>query len=234
MKKNKMMRLASSLLVAVLLTSSVISGTFAKYVTSDKAQDSARVAKWGVVVDVTGDDAFAKEYEKHDTRTNTDVSGIESITKTVVNVTDDKNLVAPGTFGYLGSVSISGTPEVAVEIETEVVDFSVDGWLIDSTEFYCPIIISITVDGTTTTINGATYGDATSFEDAVKNALEGVGSVAVEANTDLSAAAYQKMISWSWPFHTSPENDVKDTKLGNLSTAPTISFEIKTTVTQID
>ena len=43
MKKNKMMRLASFLLIAVLLTTSVISGTFAKYVTTDAQWDSARV-----------------------------------------------------------------------------------------------------------------------------------------------------------------------------------------------
>ena len=47
MKKNKMMRLASILLVCVLLTTSVISGTFAKYTSSATGSDTARVAKWG-------------------------------------------------------------------------------------------------------------------------------------------------------------------------------------------
>lgn len=57
MKKNKTMRAASALLVAALLSTSIISGTFAKYTTGASAQDSARVAKWGVVVTATGDDA---------------------------------------------------------------------------------------------------------------------------------------------------------------------------------
>ena len=48
MKKNKMMRLASGLLVAVLLTTSMISGTFAKYVTTESGSDSTRVAKWDI------------------------------------------------------------------------------------------------------------------------------------------------------------------------------------------
>ena len=47
MKKNRMMRLASILLVCVLLTTSVISGTFAKYTTSVSSEDKARVAYWG-------------------------------------------------------------------------------------------------------------------------------------------------------------------------------------------
>ena len=54
MKKNKMMRTASGLLVATLLTTSMISGTFAKYTTQDEASDSARVAKWGVTALATG------------------------------------------------------------------------------------------------------------------------------------------------------------------------------------
>ena len=47
MTKNKMMRIASVLLVAVLLTTCAISGTFAKYTSKATATDTARVAKWG-------------------------------------------------------------------------------------------------------------------------------------------------------------------------------------------
>ena len=54
MKKNRMMRLASGLLVAVLMTTSMISGTFAKYVTTASASDNARVAKWGVTLAANG------------------------------------------------------------------------------------------------------------------------------------------------------------------------------------
>ena len=43
-----MKKFISLLLVAVMLTTCVISGTFAKYVTKDSANDSARVAKFGV------------------------------------------------------------------------------------------------------------------------------------------------------------------------------------------
>ena len=47
MRKNKMMRAASGLLVAVLLSTCAISGTFAKYTTSTESTDNARVAVWG-------------------------------------------------------------------------------------------------------------------------------------------------------------------------------------------
>ena len=53
MKKNKMMRLASVLLIAVMISTSAISGTYAKYVTEGAAQDDARVAHWGVTITAT-------------------------------------------------------------------------------------------------------------------------------------------------------------------------------------
>ena len=62
MKKNKRMRTASGLMIAALLTTSMISGTFAKYTTADAAQDSARAAKWGVNLGISGSlygDAYA-------------------------------------------------------------------------------------------------------------------------------------------------------------------------------
>ena len=65
MKKNTMMRLAAVLLVGVLLTTSVIGGTFAKYTTSDDATDTARVAKWGVTINLGAkkNDMFDIEYD---------------------------------------------------------------------------------------------------------------------------------------------------------------------------
>ena len=46
MKKNKMMRIASVLLVAVLLSTCVIGGTFAKYTSDYTGNATAQVAKW--------------------------------------------------------------------------------------------------------------------------------------------------------------------------------------------
>ncbi len=48
MQKNNMMRLASVLLIAVLLSTCAVSGTFAKYTTTQLAESKARVAKWDI------------------------------------------------------------------------------------------------------------------------------------------------------------------------------------------
>ena len=211
MKKNKMMRVASVLLVAVLLSTCAISGTFAKYTTSDTATDTARVAKWGVTVSATGDDAFATKY---------DDNASESGTK-VVSTTD---VVAPGTKGTLASISINGTPEVMVDV-TVTANLTLTGWEIDGGE-YCPIVFKvgeeeIKMEGTTIT----TIAD---LESAVEAKFTEMSQTNVSVGTDLAANI---SISWEWPY---AGEDTKDTALGDLTTAPTITFDCRVTVTQVD
>ena len=54
-RQNKAARAAAMLLVVVLITMCILSGTLAKYITRDSGKDLARVAKFGVVASVTGD-----------------------------------------------------------------------------------------------------------------------------------------------------------------------------------
>ncbi len=115
MKKNRMMRLASVLLVCVLLTTSVISGTFAKYVTSDSASDTARVAKWGVVATVSGD-LFGATYSAAED------NSIITYSKNggTVSSEDGAFVVAPGTKNDTGmTLSVKGAPEVATKVTVD-------------------------------------------------------------------------------------------------------------------
>ena len=89
MKKNKMMRIASVLLVAVILTTCAISGTFAKYVTSGNGSDNARVAKFGVTLTGTAD-TFKETYAKDD----------NTFTLEANTVVSTEDVVAPGTSGW--------------------------------------------------------------------------------------------------------------------------------------
>lgn len=107
MMKNKMMRLASVLLVAVLLSTCAISGTFAKYVTTASGTDNARVAKWGIVMDNTGSAMFQDTYYVGEGTSNPVVNG-EGKTLT-------EGIVAPGTSGS-STYKISGTPETDYKI----------------------------------------------------------------------------------------------------------------------
>lgn len=222
MKKNKMMRIASILMVAVLLSTCAISGTFAKYVTADSDQDTARVAKWGVTVDVVVDGAFNTEYDADVTANDQQA---QAIAKSVVSSTEE-NLVAPGTNGtLLSKAKITGAPEVAVNIK-KVADLVLTGWAVDVTNdgqdnavYYCPLVIN--------GIKGTDYASADAFEEAVEASL--AVNVNCQPNADL---AMDTTVAWSWAF-TGNDNE-KDTALGNLADAPKISFTYTITVEQID
>lgn len=220
MKKNKMMRIASVLLVAVILTTCAISGTYAKYVTSGNGSDSARVAKFGVTVTGTAD-TFKETYAKNDT----------SFTLAANTVVSTEDVVAPGTFGSMAAFTITGTPEVAVRVAFAGSLELGDKWVDSTSAYYCPIEITVG----TTTFKGTTYASADEFEAAV-NAKIATYTKDYEANTDLSTiSADAPAISWKWAFEGN--DDVKDTHLGDQAAAgnaATIYLDVTATVTQID
>lgn len=221
MKKNKMMRLASVLLVAVILTTCAISGTFAKYVTSADGSDTARVAKFGVGITANGS-TFATEYATDDTNV------VGTIAKSVISSDADK-LVAPGTKGDMVNMTLSGTPEVAVKVTYDATVTLNDKWT-DGTDFYFPL--NIKVNGTLVNLSSAT--DAAGVQTAIENAIESY-SKNYAPNTALGTVGADSLaISWEWPFDG---DDTKDTYLGDQAAAGNaaeISLSVKTTVTQID
>ncbi|MBE6968387.1 MAG: hypothetical protein E7444_08130 [Ruminococcaceae bacterium] len=237
MKKNVMMRAASVLLIMVLLTSSVISGTFAKYVTSASGTDSARVAEFGVRIDAQGE-MFTDTYK-----------GVEA-GWTSANTVDGQgeDVVAPGTEGNMVSMKLTGSPEVAVRVNYEATNFSLKNWtLYDGTE-YCPVVFTInTVTyGTEDTDATNKYATVAELETAIKNAIMNY-SKEYAPNTNLSGVGADSLaISWSWEFSVNSTKDAKDTILGDkaagiaedgsaMAKAPaTIEIRVKTTVTQID
>ena len=187
---------------------------------------------------------FAKEYD-------TDTENVKgTIAKSVVSdKTDNKNLVAPGTSGKMVSMTLAGTPEVAVNVTYNAENFILKGnWLGDANTFYCPLIIKVThkENGTdkTETINCAKMNSADEVKTAVKNAVAAC-SATYEPNTDLSAVENGGLkISWEWPFEgtaDSGQTDEKDTYLGTQAATtvdpdnvPSIWIPVTATVTQID
>lgn len=239
MKKNTMMRIASILLVAVLITTCAISGTYAKYVTAESGGDSARVAKFGVVVNVDGA-MFAETYDNEANGNDAKISAGANITVNSDGSGTIKDLVAPGTQGDMVAIKITGQPEVDVEVTYDAtVTFT--GWAtsgingVDDDAFYCPLVL--TINGTDYYLD--TYADAATAKTAIEDIIEAY-TKRYNENTDLETKAGDNLtISWSWPFHVNDDNDKKDTALGNaaatnVANASTIAIEVTCTVTQID
>lgn len=120
MKKNKTLRAAGILFLATMLTTCMTAGTFAKYTTGDRAEDSARVAKFGVTVTADGS-LFGEEYASKEGGNNPISFSGDEHTGTVQVFETGENVVAPGTKNDTGlGFVISGKPEVDVKINTTV------------------------------------------------------------------------------------------------------------------
>ena len=103
MKESKLPKLAALLLVLTLATTCFVSGTFAKYVSEGEGEDAARVAKWGVKVEIAGD-GFKTTYGKDEVNANVDGP-------TVVSSTTEK-VVAPGGEFYCPLVFTIGDTKI--------------------------------------------------------------------------------------------------------------------------
>lgn len=255
MKKNRCLKIASGLLLLVLVTTCAIGTTLAKYTTQGDSQDSARVAKWGVKLQMQGDSMFLNEYDKGDT-------GVTVVSKSVTSG-DSEKIVAPGTKSSDGTTgsstaarfSISGTPEVAVKIEIGFTTYKdiflkagtySDPTGADSTfnfdDDYYPVVFTLNqvanADGD--------YADpiliASGNLATIAAKLEAYSGTIYEPGTDLTATFE---LSWEWVFESG--NDKADTYLGNLIAGSNpdsltsgtdystqVSYNLTITVTQVD
>ena len=258
MKKGMFPRIAAVMLMLTLLSTCVISGTFAKYTTEGEAFAKGRVAKWGVVISTEGATSngypFKTEYTADTAGLKDYVSGAD-IKNTVVSSVKSEGVFAPGTSGSLGAISISGKPEVAVKVsyENTVVDFgNKENWTIvvdaesaPQGEVYCPLVFSI---GGHTIKWGAdldaalrlSIGAIDSLEDmkaAIEAAIKDFEAY-YDAGTDLgnlgdtAEGEGGTTIEWEWPYYVNDETDEKDTLLAAKN--PTISFTLTVTVEQVD
>lgn len=245
MKKNTMMRLASILLVCVLLTTSVISGTYAKYITTGSSSDSARVAKWGVTVNAAAEGAFGTKYETDDTNTTFKFTGAHSVEAATDDNNNQDDVVAPGTSGDI-NFSIAGTTEVATNVDVSFGDISMITLPADKVviteatdeeeaifnEIYNPIKWTLK-------LSNEEVEDSEDWEDVAVVAVNGseLKGVTLEAiqsyfedveaddknfapNTDLAEAFGYYRLSWEWAYEGSETGvDIMDTFLAQQTSA---------------
>ena len=224
MKKNIAMRVAAFLFILTMISTCAFATTFAKYTSADHAEDTARVAKWGVTV--TGKKGADNSMFSLTEGNASDYS---------VSSSDTVKVVAPGTKGDFSEFTINGTPEVAVNVSYKS-EFALTGWAITGDDFYCPIVITVNA----TVISGLDYATADLFIKAVDDAIK-ANSHDYAAGTDLSSKKTDTnlKISWSWAFEgtSAEQTDAKDTELGKLAAAgnaPKITLKVTCTVSQLD
>ena len=214
MKKNKMMRLASVLLVLTLLSTSVISGTFAKYTSQTSDSDSARVAKWGFgSASIAFEDLFEESYTH------------------VADGTEATAIIAPGTAGEVtfAFVNTGAAPEVAYDIEV-----STDGSAIHTKIENNPNIVW--------QLDSNGYGKwQDMLDDIAALSEEDIAANSLPTNFGTGAS---HTISWKWIFDETADDkeddtenqDVYDTEMGDLAVTEdqVVTLVVTITATQID
>lgn len=213
MKKQRFFMLGIITVLVAVLSLTFVSSTFAKYTTDGQAMDTARVAKFGVVVEAG---AVAAEVKEADGTT-----AEEHVTAGATEL-----ILAPGTKAItIADFDITGTPEVAVNVKY-VATVDLANWQVNS-EYYCPLTVTVG----TTVLNGKDFTSEKAFEAAIKDAIDSTKDYS--KNSNLSTAD-EPVVTVAWAFKG---DDAKDTELGDNAAdgnAATISITIDCTVTQID
>ena len=209
MRKNKMMRTASGLLVATLLTTCVISGTFAKYTSSASGSDTARVAKWSFEAgetDIVTNDTFT--FDLFNTVNEADTTTEETHLKSANNDT----VIAPGTGGSFDIV-LTNKSEVTAKY---AIDFT------ETNSANVPIEYSLNKDnGWTTNISSL---DISASDDETLTYATGTKTITVY---------------WRWAYEGAAQNparnqsDTGDTTLGKDGSAK-VEVKAEITATQVD
>ena len=211
MKKNKMMRIASVLLVAVLLSTCAISGTFAKYVTEVSADDTARVAAWGF------GNTTSIDFELFSTSYN---SG-------KINSSNTDKVIAPGAsqtevvkLNYANTTG-KNAPEVAYTIDLNIVTATIG----ENIENNVNIVWSF---------NGTTFDHTggTSSWDKMIEAIEAYHED-VAANNLPALTTANIEIGWAWKLEVDDAGNAADTALGDAATLETVVIEIKLIAKQV-
>ena len=211
MKKNRMMRLASLLLVLVLMTSSVVGGTFAKYTTSQDVTDSARDAHWGF-------DAVADfDFDLFNASTDTGIG--------------DDGLIAPGSANSFTFTLVNADAETAPEVAYKITVDTTGTTTALSAEL--EEALSFTLDNTTYD----TWGDLVTAIKNLSGSTDGSGSKEYEPNTAVPTAFANNAkhtIGWAWAFERG--DDEGDTSLGNkaIDELEELVLSIEITIEQID
>lgn len=205
-----MMRFASGLLVATLLTTCIISGTFAKYVTSESGADSARVAKWEVGATV-GNDKFGTAGTKlnlfevgkiYDTN-GANYTADNQTADTDVKTGTDKAIIAPGTWGKFTYT------------------------LQNKSEVNATYAVTYTVDEKTVPLEWSTNG--TDWTDDLANISA--------TNIQMGNGTKDITVYWRWAFEDEnkmTQRDTADTTLGKADSLAEPSVKIDVTFTQVD
>lgn len=202
-KTSKTARITILLLVLCLISTAMLSGTFARYTSEYAGADTALIAKWDISVSDGDEHGFtmlpgeAQQLDlfKHEYDTN------------ILSTAGDSKIIAPGVDGDF-TLKVENKGDVAAEM---TFDFDVSG---DASN--APIEYKLK--------DGQTWGNL----DALKTALDELEKM---KNVAAGTGTAEQTVEWRWPLDGSDvygTNDEVDTDLGTDSVTDNRSTYILT------
>lgn len=244
MKKHNMMRVASALAVVTLLSTSVISGTLAKYTSEATSKaESASVAKWAInagskngtlqAISEAGSNSFT--FDLFNTVKDTATAGGNESDISAI----DGRIIAPGTWGYVDLV-IENDSEVSAKYSIKLEKTSedtvplqyamkkLDGAAVEETKLSAITLDSNAVNWTSEVTNVKITED----KSITLNYISGDTKTGNTGNT----VTYR--VYWKWDYGTNTTaSENSDTSLGVTAatgTAATPTVKATVTATQVD
>ncbi|MDX9871491.1 MAG: hypothetical protein RBT41_03605 [Clostridia bacterium] len=222
MMKNLPAKLLVLAVMATLITTTLVSGTFAKYVKGITAEDTVRVAKFAFNL-TDGTTAFADQSAS----STVAVDVFKTTDAGLYDDGDEGTFIAPGTAGSF-TLEVENLSEVDVTAsfglnETNTGSIPVYYTIGAAEQRYSAVLTGAYTGGA-----GGTYQNLT----ALATALSGLD---LEATDGATATTGSKELHWVWEFNAdgTGQSDTTDTALGIDGDAEII-LTVATTVTQKD
>lgn len=241
MKKSKVLTIALVVLLAAVVTMTIISGTLAKYVETVRGTDSARVAKFDYEATVGGQTLTATPQAINLFNTVNDAQ----VYGTGVNKNGNDKLIAPGTSGHF-DVVVNNKSEVDIAVSYEITETNAGNVPIvyyikdgSTTKYYSAkvsdtsVAVGSDIASELGLANGAAQvtinGDLAAMATAINGQLAATDGTAANATTKTTT------VGWFWAFGDAEHNvNTADTTLGKAATPATVSVNIGVTFTQVD
>jgi hypothetical protein len=224
MRKDVLVRLAGLAIMLTLISSALVSGTYAKYASAVSGSDTVRVAKFA--------------FNLTDNKTGA-VVGSQSVGEAAFDIfstTDDGlydngqggTFIAPGTTGSFG-LTLENLSEVDVTAsfefeETNAGNVPIYYTIGDNPRRYSSVLTGSYTDGEYADM----YADMDAFEAAMAAETE-----VLQATDGTEATIKTVTVNWTWAFESAGagQSDAKDTALGVGETA-TVTLDVKVSVEQ--
>lgn len=220
------MKLAGLAIVLTLISGSLVSGTYAKYVKAVTGADTARVAKFAFTLKEGASELATQATVGEATFSIFDYtdSGVYS------NGLNGTKFIAPGTAGSF-ALLVQNLSEVDVAVTMAVAETNASSIPVYYTIGETAQRYSAKLTGAYTGGGGGTYKTLAELGTAL-----GTEAGTLQA-TDASTATEKTVtINWAWAFTADAEagqSDETDTSLGVTGTA-TVKFAVTVTMTQAD